>query len=721
MEHIVFSFTAGPWWVYALFVLAGALIAVVSYQRTMPELDSGTKSVLIGLRTLGIALLLIALFEPVLRLVRSTEHQPVIAIAIDESRSVTIGSTVQQRKQEIVEAVDRLRSVFDDAVIVGYSGTARPLQDLDSLQFDGERTDPSRAIRMLANRPVMERPALVVMMGDGNANTGEQPLSAAEASGLGFYTVGVGNTTSQNDVIVQSLFTPGIVIVDRQTNVVGRLHAVGMKGTPIEVMLEEEGKVIAKDTVVPTTNAEWTTTQLPWTPTKAGPRNIRIRTSVIDGEFSTANNAVQDLVDVRSNKRTIVVFAGAPSPDVSFITQILQRDPTVTVKTFVQKQGGTFYGNGPMPADLDGAEACVLIGFPIASTSESTMSLVQKRAVSGLSTLFIPSKDIDYGKLGALAEVLPFKVAATRPTEFLVTPDIKPGAMADPILKITGSESDATLWETVPPIYRTETFVTPTPGARTLATIRVNNIPMDEPLIMTRENGASRSMAVLGYGLYRWKLLGEGPQAARGEDPTSIFETFIGNSVSWLSVQEDERRIRVRSTQRIYAAGESVAFEASVLDQTFTPVDGATVTVVVTTTNGKRTLTLAGIGGGRYSAALGPLPAGSYTFEGTVTSNGAKIGSDNGRFLVGDLGLEDAALTVNVPGLTAIAERTGGRYAPINGLDSLIEAMKADPRLQPKAITTERDTTLWHTPWPLALAILAFAAEWFIRKRRGLV
>lgn len=721
MEHIVFSFTAGPWWAYTLFVLVGALIATVSYQRTMPELDSATKSVLIGLRTLGIALLLIALFEPVLRLVRSTEHQPVIAIAIDESRSVTIGASLQQRKKEVLEVVERLRSAFDDAVIVGYSGTARPLADLDSIKFDGERTDPSRAIRMLANQPVMERPALVVMLSDGNANTGEQPLSVAEASGLGFYTIGIGDTTSRNDVVVQSLFTPGIVVVDRQTTVVGRIHAVGLKGTPIEVLLEEEGKVVAKDTVIPATNTEWTTTQLPWTPMKAGPRNIRVRSKAVVGEFSTANNTVQDLVDVRSNKRTIVVFAGAPSPDVSFVTQILQRDPTVTVKTFVQKQGGTFYGNGPVPADMDGAEACVLIGFPIASTSESTISLLQKRAANGLSTLFISSKDVDYSKLGALSDVLPFKVAATRPTEFLVTPDIRPGAMADPILKITGSESDATLWETVPPIYRTETFVTPTPGARTLATIRVNNIPMDEPLIMTRESGASRSMAVLGYGLYRWKLLGEGPQAARGEDPISIFETFIGNSVSWLSVQEDERRIRIRSTQRIYAAGESVAFEASVLDQTFTPVDGATVTVVVTTLNGKRTLTLAGIGGGRYSSSLGPLPAGSYTFEGTVTSNDARIGSDNGRFLVGDLGLEDAALNINVAGMRAIAERTGGQYSPVNGVDSLIEAMKADPRLQPKAITTERDTTLWHTPWPLALAILAFAAEWFIRKRRGLV
>jgi hypothetical protein len=244
---------------------------------------------------------------------------------------------------------------------------------------------------------------------------------------------------------------------------------------------------------------------------------------------------------------------------------------------------------------------------------------------------------------------------------------------------------------------------------------------MDEPLIMTREQGSTRSMAILGYGLYRWKLLGEGPRAARGEQPMPIFETFLGNSISWLSVQEDERRIRIRSTQRIYAAGESVVFEASILDQTFTPIDGATVSVAINGPAGKRDLTLAGLGGGRYAASAGAMTAGSYLYTGTALSNGVKIGTDNGRFIVGDLGLEDAALTINSAAMTTLAERTGGRYAAAAQIDSLLQAMSADPRLKPRAVTTERDTTLWHTPWPIALAILAFALEWFTRKRRGLV
>lgn len=721
MEHIVFSFTAGPWWAYLLLVGAAFLVATISYQRTVPELPSGMRAFLILLRTLGMSLLLIALFEPVLRIVRSTEYQPSVVIAVDESRSVVTGSTSAERRDQVLSTIDRIRSVFADAEVVGFAGSARPLPELDSIRFDGERTDPSSVLRFVANRPALERPALMVLLGDGNGNSGESPISTAEATGLGVYTVGIGNTKDVTDVAAQSLFTSGIVVVDRPTMVTGRFVASGLKGTPIEVVLEEEGKVIARDTVTPIAGQETVSAQFTWTPTTAGQRNVRVRAAAIQGEYRGNNNAVQDLIDVRSNKRTVVVFAGAPSPDVSFLTTLLQQDPTVVVKSFIQKQGGTFYGASPVPADLDGVEAIMMIGFPIASTPESLLGMITKRTSEGTSLLFIPSKDVDQTRLSRFEEVLPFKVAASRPTEFLVTPDIKPGATADPLLKITGAETDVDLWETVPPIYRTETFVTPTPGARTLASIRVNNVPMDEPLIMTRESGRSRSMAILGYGIYRWKLLGEGPQAARGERPIPIFETFFSNVVSWLAVEEDERRIRIRSTQRLYAAGENVGFEASILDQTFAPIDGASVTVTINTPNGKRTLVLAGIGGGRYAGSIGALPAGSYTYDGVAVVNGQKIGSDNGRFLVGDLGLEDAALTVNTAALASLAERSGARYAPVSDIDSLLQAMRTDPRLAPRAVTTERDTTLWHTIWPILAAIAAFATEWFLRKRRGLV
>jgi len=41
-----------------------------------------------------------------------------------------------------------------------------------------------------------------------------------------------------------------------------------------------------------------------------------------------------------------------------------------------------------------------------------------------------------------------------------------------------------------------------------VASFKVNNVPLNEPFIITRNINSRKSVAIIGYGLYRWKLLG---------------------------------------------------------------------------------------------------------------------------------------------------------------------------------------------------------------------
>ena len=62
MEQFRFDLAAGPWWVYVLCILAAATLAIVTYRRTNPPLESRTRVALILLRTIGIACLVLLLF-----------------------------------------------------------------------------------------------------------------------------------------------------------------------------------------------------------------------------------------------------------------------------------------------------------------------------------------------------------------------------------------------------------------------------------------------------------------------------------------------------------------------------------------------------------------------------------------------------------------------------------------------------------------------------------
>ncbi len=195
----------------------------------------------------------------------------------------------------------------------------------------------------------------------------------------------------------------------------------------------------------------------------------------------------------------------------------------------------------------------------------------------------------------------------------------------------------------------------------------------------------------------------------------------MGNSLKWLSVRDDAKRVRIRSTHPFYASGERVGFIASVQDQTFASVDDAEVKVALEGPSGRRDIIMTGQGSGRYSFDVGALVPGDYAFTGLVTSRGAQIGTDKGRFTVGELGLEEGASTCNVSLLQVLAQRTGAHMASPSGIDELVRRIKADPRLRPVARTSEREYPLYHLPWLIIAGILAFSLEWFLRKRRGLV
>lgn len=316
---------------------------------------------------------------------------------------------------------------------------------------------------------------------------------------------------------------------------------------------------------------------------------------------------------------------------------------------------------------------------------------------------------------------LPFTLVSSRPAEFQATADVRPSATSDPLLRIQGTEADADLWNSLPPIYRTETYVMPTAGSEILATVRVNNVPLPEPLIIRRTSGTSRSVAVLGYGLHRWKLMGMGPQGARGQTAVNVLAAFLNNTMSWLSVDADEQRVRIRSTRTLYAAGEPVAFQASVLDETFSPAEEAAVRVELSGPGGKREVLLAALGGGRYASTVGPLPAGDYRYTGKAIQKGRGLGDDAGRFTVGTLGLEESAIMQNADLLRTMATRTGAKYGLVAQAEEVARSAVDDARRKARAITSERDVALWHLPWPLLIAIMAFSLEWFLRKRAGLV
>jgi hypothetical protein len=94
---------------------------------------------------------------------------------------------------------------------------------------------------------------------------------------------------------------------------------------------------------------------------------------------------------------------------------------------------------------------------------------------------------------------------------------------------------------------------------------------------------------------------------------------------------------------------------------------------------------------------------------------------DRGQFAVGSLTLEFRATRANAALMRQLAQRSGGTaFAPANADDLPIQLAQSET-FAPVALQNERDRELWHVSWFLAAIIALLAAEWTLRKRRGMV
>ncbi len=719
----------GSWWIFTICALAGIALSWWSYQVTNPPLTAVRRFLLGSLRALALTLLLFALFEPVLSMIRASLADPRLAIVIDKSLSMSLKDGRIDRAKALKQAIasSNVGSLNEDDIeIIAFGEDAKgnipTLAKADSIPATGLYTNITKALKILSDADESDAVQAAILFTDGAVNAGANPIYEAEVFGRPVFTVGIGDSLDPRDASIQSILVNEIVYAGTKVPVSVTVRATGFpESSNATVAVFDNGTLIGKESISLQSGLSTYSVSVQYVPSQPGIHKITARVSTAGNELTQKNNELSEFMKVLKQKRIISVFAGSPSPDLTFVKSVLERIPESKIVIHVQKQGSEFYPPAPSAQSLSEAESIVMIGFPIASTPASLMQMIKKEAENGKPLMFIASQQVDYQRLSPLEPYLPFSVTSTSQQEFLAMPNVQEGGESSPVMRILGDGRDAERWNALPPIYKTETFVDVKPESEILATIRIGSAPVQEPLIMTRTFAGKRSLAVLGYGLYRWKLLGMAPDVARGaNDMPDILSAFIDQSIQWIGASEKEQLVKIRSSRKFYIGGEKVELIGQVYDASLDPVDDAIVSVTLTGPNTKRDIRLANMGAGRYTASVSGLPAGDYFYQGSA-AKGSVLGKDDGRFVVGTESAEYLNLKMNAPLLRSMAEITGGRFYTPNTVSRFLDDLKKHPRFTQTSIVKETELALWNNVWLLMIAITAFALEWFFRKRSGLV
>ncbi len=716
------SFGISPW-LLLLCLLGAAALTYWTYRRSVPRVSTARRAVLVSLRFAALFLLLFLLFEPIWRRFLRDERPPVLAVLVDDSQSLGLEAETEDAVLDLAAATRQtLRSLPLDQVrgqarFFAFSGTARPLPDgpgtPDSLRFEGARTNIAQALDYVRDALQDQNLRGVLLISDGQYNTGRNPLYLAERYPVPIYTVAVGDTLRRRDVQIRRVTANEIAYVGAELPVQVGLRAEGFAGEQVIVSLTQGGRVLGSASVrLPEGTAE-VPVDLRYTPQAEGLQQVTVALTHLPGEVTFRNNTETVTVRVLKSKRRVLLLAAAPGPDLAAARQLLE-DGNTEIVSFVQKTPGVFY-EGAFPASLSSFDLLALVGYPGRAADRGVLQRLAEAALDGKPLLFLLTRQTDLAAVGAtLKDVLPAVPERNRPSFAEASFVLTPRGEQHPILEVP--QRPASLGA-LPPLLYSQSRWQPSPDARVLATIDVRGVRLDDPLLVVRRRAGSRSAALLGSGTWRWKNL---PDDLAAYAP--FWPGLFSNLVQWLTTPEDDRRVRVEPVEALFSGDEPIQFTGQVYDESLNPVSDASVALEVTAPDSTRyPYVMEPVGNGRYVLDVGSLPEGAYRYRAQADRNDLTLGTDNGAFAVGALTLEFKETRANAALLRQIAGRSGGAFYPPEQLPALPAALNTSEAFTPVVFEETRETELWRLPVFIAVVIVLLTAEWVLRKRSGMV
>ncbi len=709
LNNFSISINTNPFFI----VLGFIVFAVYTYfilKFSLPKVTPTLKFVLISLRTLSLTLILFLIFEPVIVINKQVRVKPKSLIFVDNSKSIA-GKDSSKNATDIKKLINLLnnKDVNPEFYFFGNRIDSLNADSLKKLKFNESSTNFENILSLVKSKK--ENIADVIIISDGQITEGENPVNDFEKLGIPFYTIGVGDTTQNKDIMIKKVIFNRFIYQDVPTELKVFLKSINISKRGINLSLYENSKLISKQKVSVNSN-QLTPVVLNYTPKNYGDMKLTLLIDKLPGEESYENNKKAFFVNVLKSKLKLLLISGSPSEDVSFIKQSLQKRKEIELKDYIQFSANKFSSTQKFDVISDSTNILLLVGFPSQYTPVSLIdkvySLIQKKNIPFLIVL---STGTDLKKLSRLKNVLNFnftnKGAGQRNTQLEIT-DINNSLFKnnspDPILE----------WNSLPPVQVFNAAFIAKKSSRILAVQKINNIKLNNPLIISSILGSKRSISILASGIWKWKL-----QLASNN--INLFDNFIYNSVQWLNLGKKQKRFNVYTSKKIYSMGDKVEFSAQLYDDTMLPLDNASVEVNIMKDDSKYLLQLNSIGNGNYEGQIEALVPGDYKFVAKATKNGALLGTSTGKFNIGDVDIEKLNIKMNISLLRLMANNTGGKFFLLNKTSNINKELSNFVSSNTKIKIVKSELRIWNNKWILISIILLFGLEWFLRKRFGML
>lgn len=718
--ELVFGYSPIVW---GIALLIASIFTFIAYRMTNPVISGRKRAFLSALRFLAFLAILLMIIEPLFVWVKSDLVQPRLVILFDDSRSMSLSDKFGYRSN----AVNLFRESEDFRNLIRkyptdffkFSDSLMKIEENTRLEMNGEATALGDALISLRKYESPEKPiGAVIVVSDGQANYGEDPINAAHRSRFPIYSLGVGDPTPPKDVAIKRLTAQNIAYAGQEFPILAGISSFGYEGREVVVQLySEEGKKSEKRIVLGG-RGELIDIEFSVSPDSAGTYTFRVSLPSLDGELTTANNFRSVRVKVLPSKRKILVIAKELNWEYTFFMRALSINQDLVIKkAFIGTMAKT--GDVQIPRSLEGLKEYDIVVISgclkdLASERLGNIFIQYVKYGGALHISLIGDVNLERSEGSIWAQVFPFIYSQGSHvwTSDRFVPELTVSGIVHPatrVSEITISPRDA--YQNLPPLSG---FAMITGSTQSSVALMSHPRLQDVPIVAVREVGLGRVSMFNGAGFWRWGFL---PFGFGGNNKTYI--SLVSNTISWLLAAGARDKFSVETDKAVYRSGEKIIVSAGLRDDANKPLEGAKVYVAIfdvdTGSIIKDTLNivLEDRGGGIYTQELPPLSPGNWRISANAELDEQKLAFASGKFLVEEYSIELENVHLDEPFLENISAVSGGEYARIDNFTSVAD--KIDLKKYP--IKRKREKAFWDNPFLLMAFVFLLCAEWVLRKR----
>jgi uncharacterized membrane protein len=744
----------GSWPGWVLLVLIVVSVAGLGWlirsrlPEAAPKMQTWRAGVVWLLQSLLVTLVLILLWQPAFSVAELKSQQNMIAVLVDDSRSMAIADSGDDKKTTREAAA--LKALGDDRGVVNrdngiLAGLQRRFQTrvyrLDNgiarvakvgeMQPTAAATHINDGLKQLAAETADLPVGAVVLLSDGGENGGGVDLdtiSALRNRRLPVHTVGFGNPQASHDVEIDDVNVASRAMADSRMKATVSFHQRGYAGGKTTLAVREGDKILASKDVALDTDGAIQTESVFFNAGTAGVKRVQFSLEPLGGEENLANNATARLVSVSGDRRRILYVEGEPRWEYKFIRRAAEDDHGMQVVSMLRTTENKIYRQGisdpkeladgfPVKAeDLFAYDGIIIgsveAGYFTPRQQELLREFVDKR---GGGLLFLGGRfALADGGWGAssVSELIP---------TFL--PNGKNTFHRDPAtaqLTNAGAESAVTRlvddpaknverWKKLPYMMDYQDAGAPKPGATVLAEMNAGRGKL--PLLVTQNYGRGRTAVMATSGTWRWQM-----SQALG-DPTH--DLFWQQLLRWIAADSPGRVVASMPVQRLMDDGH-VHLSAMVRDKEYTPAPDARVVAHMVGPEGASALVdmrPVPNNAGSFQTEWTAEKPGSYVAEVTAGRGAEELGRDVLTFERTDGVAENFHTEQNRELLEKLSSQTGGRYWKAEELERLPSEISYS-----EAGISVRDTKeLWNMPIVFLLLLGLMSGEWMLRRKWGVI